>query len=335
MTVRSKLLWTSLIILAIIPVKLSAQGNLGQSGLNFLQIPAEARGAALGGGGLACASGAQAIFWNPAAMTYAEGIEAAFSHTNWFVDTRLTYAAAMMPLSASNAIGLSATVFGTDPLEITTEAEPGGTGETYDAGDLAAGLSFARRMTDRFSFGISGKLVQENIWNSTTSQVAIDIGSRYGTDFRNLVLAMAVRNIGGKLEFSGDDVDNRLAVEEARGEASNPRLERLTPGLRLPQVFQVGIAFDALRNDHLVWQVMLDAEVPSDNTERVILATEVEFNHLLFLRGAYREGFDVGSLNLGAGVRLQLGGQSLSLDYAVMFSEHFGALNTIGIGIGL
>ncbi len=329
-----------LIILALficLATTLPAQGNLGQSGANFLQIPADAKGAALGGAGVASITGAPGLFWNPSSIAQIEGIDLSVAYTNWFLDTRLTYAAAATSLGEASSLGLTLTSFSMDDTEITTEQNPGGTGELYSAGNLAVGLAYARQMTDRFSFGVTGKYIQENIWNSTASQVALDIGSRYRTDFKNLVLGMAVRNVGGTLLFSEDaeDVKSRLDEEAARDEDNNPRIERLSPGYRLPQVFHVGVTFDALQTHFMTWKMMIDADIPSDNTERIILASELGFSDRIFLRGAYRDGFDFSHLSFGAGLKFPLGGNSLRLDYAVVLSDHFGALQTVGISSNL
>ena len=319
------------LFLTVLPPHLIGQGNLGQSGANFLQIPADAAGAALGGASVANAQGAAGLYWNPAGMVAADGIDVNLSHTNWLVDTRLTYAAGVMPLGENSAIGLSVTTFSMDDMEITTELEPNGTGEYYSAGNLAAGLAYARSLTDRFAFGVTTKMIQENIWNSTSRQLGIDIGSQYQTDFRDLVLAMSVRNIGGKLQFS----DDRGEVTWQQATENDPRDERLTPGYRLPQVFQVGISFAALATEQISWRVNFEADVPSDNEERMILANELTFMERFTLRAAYREGFDLGKLSMGAGLHLELSGSNIRLDYAVSLTDAFGALQTIGIGFEL
>ena len=327
----------SSLLIMVLPLLLAAQGNLGQSGANFLQIPADAKGAALGGAGVASVTGAAGLHWNPAAIAQVQGIDLNVAYTTWFIDTRLTYATAAMSLSGNNAMGLILTNFGMDDAEITTEQDPDGTGDYYSAGNLAVGFSFARQMTDRFAFGVTCKFVQETIWNSTASQVAVDLGSTYDTGFKELVLAMAIRNVGGTLLFpeDSDDISSRLAEEEARGDASNPRLERLTPGYRLPQVFQVGIAFIPYRTESIYWQMIIDADVPSDNTERIILASELGIGNRVFVRAAYRDGFDFGKLSFGAGLQFPLGANLLRLDYALVLSDHFGSLHTIGIGTSL
>ncbi len=337
MKLQNKIRLFRLALFISMAVNLLAQGNLGQTGANFLQIPADAKGAALGGAGVASVSGATGLFWNPSSIANINSIDLSVAHTNWFIDTRLTYAAAAISFGSSSAIGLTLTSFSMDDAEITTEQDPDGTGEFYTAGNLAVGLAYARQMTDRFSFGVTGKFIQENIWNSSASQFALDIGSLYRTDFKNLILGMAVRNVGGTLLFpeDADDVKDRLAEEVARGADNNPRIERLSPGYRLPQVFHVGMTFDAMRSQFMTWKMIIDADIPSDNAERIILASEFGFSDRVFVRSAYRNGFDFSQLSFGTGLNLPLGRTILRLDYALVLSDHFGALQTVGISSSL
>ena len=309
--------------------QLFAGGSLGQSGANFLQIAAEPRGAALGGAITAIVDGADALYWNPAGALNTNKFAISFAHTNWFLDTRLTYGGAVWKINDNNAIGLSVSSFSMDEMEITTVYDPRGTGEYYNAGDLSAGISYARRIMSQFSFGITAKYIQEYIWDESANQLGIDLGSIYYTNFMNLRLGMAVRNFGGTLKHSGDNVDARLAEEEARDEADNPRLERLTPEFRLPQVFQMGVAMDVLQTELGVLTLMADVDVPSDNNERLILAGEYAFQDMIFARASYGANYDVSSFAIGLGVKLK----GIRIDYS--FSDHgvFNSVHRFGIKI--
>ncbi len=325
----------TLILLAATFGMLMAQGNLGQSGANFLQIAVEPRGAALGGGGVALAEGAAALYWNPAGAIYTENFDINLSYTNWFLDTKLAYGAVTKNFGSLGTFGLSVTSFYMDDMEITTVYASEGTGEYYTAGDIAIGLSYARSLTDRFTFGVTAKYVQEKIWNETANQIALDIGSLYKTDFYNLRIGMSVRNFAGKMKFSGDDIDQRIKEEEERQQAGNPRIERLTPEFRLPQTFQLGVAFDPITAENWNLTFISDVDVPNDNEERVIFAMEYEFQNFAYLRGAYRLNYDEGSYSLGGGLDIKLSGVNSRLDYS--FSTHglLGDVHRFGFGISL
>ena len=85
-------------------------------------------------------------------------------------------------------------------MEITTENSPNGTGQFFDAQDIAIGLSYARNLTDKFSAGLTVKYVNQTIWNESSSGVAFDIGTQYKLDFNNLTIAMCMTNFGSESE---------------------------------------------------------------------------------------------------------------------------------------
>jgi hypothetical protein len=312
-----------------------AQGNLGQAGANFLQIGVEPRGAALGGAVSAISEGAAALYWNPAGIISSRNIDLYLANTNWCLDTRLFYGGITKKLGGAGVVGLAVTSFYMDPMEITTEYASEGNGQYYDAGDLAVGFSFARSLTDRFTFGITAKFVREYIWHEEASQLAFDVGSVYRTDFYNLRLGMVVRNFAGKLRFSGEDLEQRIADEEAHNQPQNPRIERLTPDFRLPQVFQMGIAFDPLLSDMSRLTLLADVDVPSDNEQRLILGAEYGFKQLAYLRAAYRLNDDVGDFSIGGGLNLTAGGLDAILDYSYSGQGALGNMHRFGFGFSL
>ena len=296
------------------------QGNLGQSGANFLQIAVEPKGAALGGAVTAITEGAPALYWNPAGAIHTRKVDFSFSHTNWFIDTKLTYGAIVVKLGENRIIGLSITSFYMDEMEITTCYAPDGTGENYSSGDLSIGATYSQRMTDHFSFGVTTKYVYEYIWNEAADQISFDVGSIYTTNFYNLRLGMVIRNFGGDLEFSGKDVNYRIQEEIERELDDNPRIERLSRGFRFPQVFQMGVAVDPIVTNTSHLTLITDVEVPSDNKERIILAAEYGLWNFVYIRGSYMFNHDTGKFSVGGGINLNLVGTRTEVNYS--YSDH-------------
>lgn len=318
-----------------------AQGNLGQSGANFLQIAVEPRGAALGGATTALTEGAAALYWNPAGAVRAENFDVLVAQTDWFIDTNLIYVGAVKNLGANGAIGLSATSFYMDEMEITTVEQNLGTGEYFEASNLAVGLSYARSLTDQFTFGLTGKYVEETIWNESDSQFALDVGSLYQTDFYGLCIGMSVRNFAGKLELDGDDLNDRIDELDEENEnegidpADDPRYERLTPEYRLPQVFQIGIAFQPVTLNHGQLTFLTDVDVPSDTEERISVGMEYGFNNLLFLRGSFRINDDTSNYALGAGFNLEVANVQAHLDYSYSNHDYLENVHRFGLGFAM
>ena len=326
---------TALVILFSFTCWLTAAGSLGQSGGNFLQISPEARGASLGGAIPAAASGASALYWNPAGILQNKKTAFIMAHTDWFMDTHLSFGGLVYKMDEQNALGLSVLHFGMDDTEITTVFEPDGSGDYYQVSDLAVGFSYTRAMSDRFTVGLTGKYIRETIWNEDADQYALDVGSLYSADFRNLRLGMSVRNLSGKLEYSGDDIDDRLNEEQALEEENNPRIERLTPGFRLPQVFNFGVAFVPVDLPTGILTVMTSVDVPSDNEERMILAAEYDLAGVAFLRGSLVSHDDTRSFALGAGVQVPYSVGKCGLDYSYSAHEYFGDVHRFSIILGI
>lgn len=325
----------SLSLILLCTVNIHAQGNLGQAGANFLQIAAEPRGAALGGAATATASGAAALYWNPAGATTTKNIDIILSHTDWFLDTKLAYGAIVKNFENLGTIGLSVSSFYMDAMEITTVYESEGTNQFYNAGDLALGLSYARDLTNNFTFGATIKYVHEYIWNETANLIAFDIGSVYRTGFYNLRIGMVIKNVSGSTEFEGDDINRRFQEEQELGLTNNPRIERLNSGFRLPQVFQMGIAFDPMVSDIGTLTLFTDVNVPSDNIQRLIFAGEYSFRNLAFLRAAYKMNYDTGTFSFGGGLNLELMSLTSRLDYSYSAHNSLGDIHRFSFGLSL
>ena len=90
--------------------------------------------------------------------------------------------------------------------KVRTVDQPEGTGEYFSAGDLAFGISYARKLTDRFSIGFTAKYIQESIWHMSSSAFAIDAGTIFRTDlFGGMVIGASISNFGTSMKLSGID----------------------------------------------------------------------------------------------------------------------------------
>ncbi len=152
----------------------------------------------MGGNFVARADDASALFWNPAGAAIITDYKMTFGHTLWFADLTHDYFGMVVPWS-EGAIGLSVVALNTGEGEVTTIAEPEGTGLTWDVSDLAVGLTYARPLTDRFSVGITGKYINESLYNESASTFAVD--NRYAP--RRRLQGDANRHV--HLQFRGPD----------------------------------------------------------------------------------------------------------------------------------
>jgi len=312
----------------------SAQSpNLGTSGAQFLNIPVGARYAALGGAVVGMNDDAESVFWNPAGLAKINKNTVEFSYMRWFDIFDINSAVAAFYQDGIGTIAVSALIMSMDKEEITTESEPNGTGRYYDAKDIAIGITYARFLTDRFCVGITGKYIQQRIWNETANGFAFDLGSQYRLDFQNLTIAMKVSNFGSDMQYDGDDLNITYDKD------SSIPLNRLTPArlvtdtYPLPLSFQVGVAMDIFSSDFVKAKGEIDAVHPNDNSEHLLFGTEVSFFDRLYFRGGYKLHYDDESFTLGVGANLPMGDIKVKFDYSYSAFDILTSVNRITVGI--
>ena len=164
----------------------------GISSLQFLKIGGSARATAMAEAFVAVADDASALQYNPAGMVQFEGHQATFTHTGWLVDLQHEFVGAVYRLDEQDAIGFSFTSLHTEDMEIRTETQPFGTGRYFSYGDVALGLSYARRLTSQFSFGATVRYVEETIDVLKTRAFMVDLGTYYWTGLGSTRFSVSV-----------------------------------------------------------------------------------------------------------------------------------------------
>jgi len=307
--------------------------NLGTAGAQFLKIPVGARAAALGGAFTSYGDDASAVFWNPAGIVGVQGGALTVSHAEWWAGSRLSHAAYVQSFGGVGSFGVSFTMMSMDKTEVTTEEQPEGTGQYFDAQDLMLGICYARKLTDDFSVGITAKYVSQRIWNETANGLAVDIGTQYHIGFRDLRLGMSVTNFGGNLTFDGRDLGVNYDAN------STNATERLLPAqlnpeeYPLPLHFQVGLSMSPYLSDDLSVLLATDVIHPNDNDELVCAGVEVAILQSLFLRGGYRFGDDTARWSAGVGVVAPAGALHVSFDYAFVNYTLLPSVHRFSVGV--
>ena len=305
--------------------------KVGTTGAQFLKIEAGARAIAMGGAFVAVDNDATALYWNPSGIARLPKSELVLIHTKWLADISFNYVGLVLPLSSVDAIGISITTLSMDEKEVRTVLYPEGTGEKYNAGDIAAGLSYARNLTNNFSIGFSVKYIQQKIWNMTSSSVALDIGTLFITGFNDMKIGMSISNFGSKMQLEGKDISITYDPDPVKyGNNDKIPAEFQTGKFDLPLIFRVGLAMDVLKAEKNRVTVAVDAVHPNDNTENLNFGAEYVYNDLLFLRIGYKNLFTRNSeegFTAGAGIEYgPFGNTLLYVDYAY---QDFGLLNNV------
>lgn len=298
----------------------AAGTKVATTAAQFLKIEIGARGLAMGGAFVATADDATATFWNPAGLAGLTAREVSILHTDWLAGMNLEYGSIVIP-AGDHVLGLSLTMLDYGEWDVTTIDLPEGTGEQFGAQDLTLGLSYARSITDRFSFGANVKYITQRIWHMNASAFAFDIGTLFTTQFKGLRIGMCFSNFGGKMSMSGKDakVYHDIAQNiEGNNEKINAHLE--TEAWDLPLSFRVGVAIDAIDNDYSKLTLAVDTVAPNDNLEYVNAGFEYGWKRFLFLRAGYKSLFRQDSeegLTLGTGLRYAITNRmKIKFDYA-------------------
>jgi hypothetical protein len=323
--------------LLLIPVNGQQVTKTGTTAAKFLSIGVGARANAMGGAFTAVANDASAMYWNPAGIAGINQYEALFTYTKLFADINLNYFAAVIPVGDLGSLGFNVTALNIGDMEVTTEYFPDGTGETFSAGSYAFGLSFAKMITVDFAVGISAKYVREDIYNSSASGLAFDIGTTFNTPFYGIRFSSSISNYGTKMQMEGDDLLIRHDPDPSRT-GNNETIDAYyaTDAFELPLRLQIGLARDFMFLNNQRFTIAVDAAHPNDNHQYVNLGGELAlFNEMIQLRGGYKTLLlDNSQEGLTLGVGINYGGLdyfNVGIDYAFQQYEFLGNTHSFGV----
>src|SRR6267143_1326774 len=197
-----------LLVAAALTAELRAQGfvsDVSKTATNaavFLEIPVGASAIGMGGAFVSIANDATSLYWNPAGSALLPQNQFVAVHTGWIAQTRFDFGGFVLPLGGFGTLGFSFTSLSMDDMKVRTVERPEGTGESFSAGDIAAGISYARKLTDRFAIGFTGKYIRQSIWHESAEALALDAGTTFKTDlFGGMTIGATLSNFGTKIAF--------------------------------------------------------------------------------------------------------------------------------------
>ena len=335
-------------LLAFVLLMLGAQPangqKVGSTSMQFLKVLPSARAAAVGEAYSAWASGAEAVFWNPAGLARLENQEVSLTYTDWLFDAQQGALAYAVSIGGFGAVGLQLQYvdFGTfeetsnERPYISDPDNPGLTGRTFRPFSYVIGLSYARYLTNRFSLGGGVKYAHESLFDGSNvtaqiregvtdevgtaaSGVLFDFGIRYTTGFRSIEIASSIQNFGSNVTY---------AVE------SYP----------VPLLFRVGIAANLVGQNALLLtgssgnQVRAAFEIfhPNDYAQQIHSGVEYEFQQVLSLRAGYKFNYDNDGLTLGGGLQYSIADVGLAIDYSYgSMGEYLDDVQRISLRVAL
>ena len=316
--IKNPMKWLTISLVVIsFQTMIMAEGDndkVGSSAFKFLNIQTDAHGAALGG--LAAqASGANALFWNPAGIAGSEGIGVSAGMTQWLVETQVMNAGLVMPMMGGT-IGLS--LVSVDYGDIMKSGWAGTTEFVFEpnqgsftATDMSLQASYGKSLSDKFSLGATAKMISQNIDNVSISGLAFDIGTQFNTGYRGISMGAVVSNFG-------PDVDSQADADASYEEF---------PGMSLPMTFSFGVVGEAIPGLNAGLNVLKQA----DMAQEFIFNGEYSVAGLASLRLSYNISNEQQPMSFGVG----LGMAGVTANVAISTPQHFDPVMRFGIGYAL
>ncbi|UCF79628.1 MAG: PorV/PorQ family protein, partial [Candidatus Eiseniibacteriota bacterium] len=245
----------------------------------------------------------------------------------WFADIDYTFAAYAHPWPwFSGSVGAFFGSLGTE-LNETTEYMPYGTGRTFTFNDWVAGLSLARRLTDKLLVGANIKYVREELGTEVggpvTNSWLLDVGTKYYVGLSTVRMAMLLSNFGPELQPSG------TFTGLLNGTSITQSYEGFTP----PTTFKFGVAFDPVQAELHKVTASLEMNHYADNEETIRAGVEYTLYDLAALRGGYDFNSDSMGLSLGAGLKAGFAGVNGRIDYSYSRVEYLGDVNIFTLNV--
>jgi hypothetical protein len=312
----------------------------GTTAAAFLEIPIGASAIGMGGASVSIANDATVLYWNPAGAALLPRSEFLASHTGWIAGTRLDFGGLVLPMGSGGTLGLSITMLSMDDMKVRTVDQPEGTGEFFSAGDLAAGLSYARSLTDRFAIGFTAKYIRQTIWHESAQGFAIDAGTSFKTDlFGGMVIGATITNFGTKMQMSGRDTRQFISVNSnQQGTNSQVPSDIEMDSWALPLLLQFGVSTNIMKTENYRITVAADALHPSDNYESMNVGTELAYSNTLFLRTGYQSLFlqdAEGGYSFGLGIASSslISAMAVRFDYAYRNMGRLDNVQTLSLDV--
>lgn len=301
----------------------------GTTGLQFLKIAPDARSTALGESIIAQTDNALSAFWNPAGLAKLDEDRFHFmgGHAFYHSDVSIEHLVGVVPLKKQQYLAISMVFLNSGDIPVTTEFQPLGQGQTYRFTDLSVGLSYAKSLTDQFSFGLTAKYIRESAFEIHLNNVLVDLGFQYDVGLGNTRFAVALSNFGSNSKPNGE-----IEQLQLNGATTTDQFESISP----PAVFRLGVASDLVKKEEHLLTTSLQLNHPTDNNETLGIGVEYVWKKMVSLRTGYILGDDeYGLPSLGFGIKTPRRFGDWQLDYGFDNKSKLGSTHKITLGFSL
>lgn len=297
----------------------------GISALSFLKNNINPVTAGMADASVALKGDALSVVNNPAALTSIENKSFGLSNMMLGAGIHQSLVSAVFTTKGDAKFGLHINSLNSGMMEVRTEFQPEGNGMMFSVSNTAFGLSYARRLTERFSLGVNTKFIQEIVAEYQNYAAAVDVGFLYETDYRDLTFAVVFSNFGMNSKLSGD----AMPVTYNRPEVA-------TDNYGMPTVFKIGFSLTAYEKEKHKILAIGELNHPSDNAENIRIGGEYNFSELVFVRLGYMFSVkDHKYPTMGMGFRTMLSGRPLYVNYALNPVYRLGNQHVFGVRLDI
>ncbi|MXN90892.1 type IX secretion system outer membrane channel protein PorV [Flavobacterium sp. Sd200] len=163
-----KILLSALCVLGIQAAKAQNENRVITTGVPFLLISADARAAGMADQGVATSADVFSQQWNPSKYAFAlqeHGLSASYTPylTSIANDISLGQVTYYNKFQDRMAFGASLRYFGLGDIELRQTADPDEPVVTRSPNELAVDLSYALKLSERFSMSVAGRFISSNL----------------------------------------------------------------------------------------------------------------------------------------------------------------------------
>lgn len=279
----------------------------GSAGGQFLVIDVSPRAAAMAGAYLSVTNGAEAVYYNPAAIVYIPNLALSATHTQWFAGINSEFVSAVINMDGIGSFGLIFTSLMTDEMQVRTPLQPDGTGETFYSAYYRFGIAYGRKLTNHVSFGGTINYIYGSLYKEfNASAVSADIAVLYVTNFHGFRFGMKIEHFGSEMKYINE---------------SYP----------LPTNFQFGLSMNAWDTEDYAILVSGRAIKPNVGKPLGSIGLELKLLKHIFVRGGYQINSDVQTFSFGAGLQWQVLNQDFTFDYSYSDYSLLGGTHRFGL----
>jgi len=273
-----------------------ADNDAGTTSGALLRLGVGARIPAMGDAGTANSLGVSAMHYNPAALGLTHRGEVEAMYQNLVLDISQGQLGLVHPINSQSSWGIALNYldYGKSRRVVLTDIiNDNVSSTTFSGQDILFSGSYGRMITQSLSAGITAKILNSEIDNTSATAFAVDLGLQLQPSDWPVRFGVVGQNLGTKMTFD-------------------------KTGEQLPALVRGGIAVD-LFNNRLT--VSAEAEKVRDQNVCALVGGELRLMEILALRVGYDGRIDADNgLTAGLGVKIS----DISVDYAYVPYGNFG-----------